>query len=427
MKCFIGLGSNQGDRRNILEQAAQKLKALSVGGTIKLSPIYESAPLVPKDAPAEWSELSFFNAVAQLEWRGTPPELLAQLKKIEKELGRESAPRWAPRRIDLDLLIFGDESFESDNLVIPHPEIQNRSFVLDPLRDLASTHLISSATPPVSVLARQLKSHRPLIMGVINCTPDSFSDGGENNEVESIAAKIQKMDELNIPLIDLGAESTRPQAQLVSAQEEWSRLEPALQEVQNNVQGRLFRLWLSLDTYKPEIAERALASGAVQIINDVNGLADPKMLGLVQESGCDFVFMHSLTVPANPEVCLPAHVDPVAELKSWLKNKLNLFESQRINLDRAIFDPGIGFGKTAFQSITLLRRMEEFKEFPIRILVGHSRKSFMKVWNIRDPKKRDGATLGVSLALQNKGVDILRVHDFENHKIAMHSFQEVLQ
>lgn len=427
MKCFIGLGSNQGDRRNILEQTAQKLKSLSIGGTLKLSPIYESAALVPKEAPVEWSEFSYFNAVAQLEWGGSPQELLIQLKKMEKELGRESAPRWAPRTIDLDLLTFGDENFKSDNLVIPHPEIRNRSFVMVPLRDLASCCIISPSDPCVSVLARQLKSHRPLIMGIINCTPDSFSDGGEYKEAESIAAKIKKMDELNIPLIDVGAESTRPQAQVVSAEEEWNRLAPALQEFQNCFQGRFFRPWLSVDTHKPEIAERALATGAVHMINDVNGLSDSRMLGLVQESGCDFVFMHSLNVPANPQVCLPPNVDPVAEIKGWLKDKLNLFESRGVNLDRAIFDPGIGFGKTAFQSLTLLRRMEEFKEFPIRTLVGHSRKSFMKSWNISDPKKRDGATLGVSLALQNKGVDILRVHDFENHKIAMHSFQEVLQ
>lgn len=426
MKCFIGLGSNKGDRRNILEQAAQKLSALSASGIIRLSPLYESAALVPLDAPVEWSEFSYFNAVIQLDWMGTPSELLMQLKKIEKELGRTAAPRWAPRVMDLDLLTYGEESFKSENLVIPHPEMKNRSFVLDPLKDLASTYTIPSSNQPVSVLARKLKSHAPLIMGVINCTPDSFSDGGENFDAEVLASKIKKMSELEIPMIDLGAESTRPQSKLISAQEEWSRLEPALNEVRHFFQGRWFRPLISLDTTKSEVAERALAQG-VQIINDVKGLSDPKMLGLIKESQCDFVFMHSLSVPANPEFCLPRDADPVKELKIWLQNKLNLFESQGINLDRAIFDPGIGFGKTAFQSITLLRRIEEFNEFPVRLLVGHSRKSFMKSWNIEDPKKRDGATLGVSLALKNKGVDILRVHDFENHKIAMHSFQEVLQ
>lgn len=426
MKCFIGLGSNKGDRRHTLEQAAQKLKALSVSGAIRLSPLYESAALVPKDSPVEWSEFSYFNAVIELDWQGTPKELLVQLKKIEKELGRESAPRWAPRMIDLDLLTFGNEILKTEALVIPHPEMQNRSFVLDPLKDLAATYTIPASHQPVSILARKSKSHAPLIMGVINCTPDSFSDGGENGDAKALTNKIKKMSELEIQMIDIGAESTRPQSQLISVEEEWNRLEPVLKEVHHFFQGRWFKPGISVDTSKPEVAERALDRG-VQIINDVKGLADPKMLGLVKERQCDFVFMHSLTVPANPHVCLPSEADPVAELKLWLKNKLNLFESQGINLDRAIFDPGIGFGKTAFQSITLLRRMEEFSEFPVRLLVGHSRKSFMNSWNIIDPKKRDGATLGVSLALKNKGVDILRVHDFENHKIAMHSYQEVLQ
>jgi 2-amino-4-hydroxy-6-hydroxymethyldihydropteridine diphosphokinase/dihydropteroate synthase len=362
----------------------------------------------------------------EIEWQGCPQELFQHLKKIEVELGRTEAPRWSPRRIDLDLLTFGDQIYQSENLQIPHHELLNRAFVLDPLKDLSSTFKVPTCLDTVSVLARKHKSHAPLIMGIINLTPDSFSDGGENLNPSSFELKIKKMQELAISIIDLGAESTRPGAQLIPVEEEWRRLEPALRYLKDKEQGNFFRQKISIDTSKPDIAERALSMGA-HIINDVSGVTDPKMLGLIKESQCDFVFMHSLSLPAHPEICLPKEQDPVSELKHWLDGKLKLFESAGLNLDRAIFDPGIGFGKTVAQSITLLRRWDEFSNLPIRTLVGHSRKSFMKAWNISDLKLRDASTLGVSLALKSKGVDILRVHDFETHKLALQSFQEILR
>jgi len=425
MKCFIGLGSNQGDRKQTLEFAIQKLNLISTNGKIIISPIYESSALIPIGAPKEWGEASYLNAVIQIEWSLSSMELLLELKQIEKDLGRITAPRWAPRIIDLDLLTFGDEVIDSENLKIPHPEILHRSFVLDPLKDLASTYQLPRTQKSVCVLARRLKSHTPLIMGILNLTPDSFSDGGVNLVTQNLESNLNKMLELEIPIVDLGAESTRPGAKMISIQEEWRRLEPALQYTHQFFKNKSFRPIISIDTSKPEIAERALSMG-VTMINDVSGLAHLKMRGLVKESGCDFIFMHSLTQPANPDVCWSKTVDPIQELKIWIEEKMKLFEKEGLDLDRAIFDPGIGFGKTALQSIAILRRLDEFSELPVRILIGHSRKSFIKAWNISSPQLRDSATLSVSLAIKNKGIDILRVHDFESHKIALQSFQEIL-
>jgi dihydropteroate synthase len=153
----------------------------------------------------------------------------------------------------------------------------------------------------------------------------------------------------------------------------------------------------------------------VDCINDVSGLADPGMLDVLQASSCDYVLMHSLRVPADPHLTLPADCDPVFDLKSWLSSKLALIEANGIDLSRIIFDPGIGFGKTAAQSISILRRMDEFADIPVRLMVGHSRKSFLNSVGEMDIKRRDAATLMISLDLASKGVDILRVHDVDNH------------
>lgn len=458
MKCFIGFGSNMGERKQNLEYAAQKIAQLSSDKRIKVSPLYESPALVPENAPREWSRLSYLNAVGEIEWDSTPRELLAELKKIEHSLGRENSTRWAPRVIDLDILTFGDqvlheqfprisEKLSGDlsknlalnlgadlpsysvlgegKLIIPHSELHRRSFVLDPFKDLASNLLLPQRERSLAVLARELPAHSPLLMAVVNLTPDSFSDGGQFSDLDHLEVQIKKMDDWNIPIIDLGAESTRPGATTISSQVEWERMQIALQLTQDLFRGRIFKPQISIDTTKPEIAEKALNYG-VKIINDVSGVSHPRMLSLLKESDCDFVFMHSLSVPAETSHRWDVSVDPITELKCWLSYKLDLFDYHGIDISRAIFDPGIGFGKTPEQSIAILKRISEFADLPVRLLVGHSRKSFIRSMGLGDSERKDGATLGISLAMREKKVDILRVHDFAGHQSAFKSYQEVL-
>lgn len=423
MKCFVGLGTNLGERRKNLEQAAAALAACSKGRFLRASSVYETPALVPPGAPSDWHQ-PYLNAAVEIDWAGSAEELLKKLKQIEKELGRVDAPRWAPRILDLDLLLFGDAQIHESGLQVPHPEILQRAFVLDPLKDLEPLLRIPGGKESVLALARKLKSRRPQIMAIVNLTPDSFSDGGETQTLEAMESKLHLLERSGTHAIDIGAESTRPGAKPISVEVEQLRLEPVLNLLQNHRKG-FFRPYLSVDTRRAETAALALSYGA-DCINDVSALSDPAMSDLLAGSTCDYVLMHSLSVPADPKITLPADSDPVEALKIWLKEKLAFLESKGISRNRIIFDPGIGFGKTAAQSLSLLKRIHEFSESPIRLLVGHSRKSFLKSLGIAEKSSADAATLALSIHIGcGKGVDILRVHNFESHAAAFRAEMEM--
>ena len=159
----------------------------------------------------------------------------------------------------------------------------------------------------------------------------------------------------------------------------------------------------------------------VDIVNDVSGLSD-EMLRVLKDTKVEYILMHSMTVPVSRDKTLPINKNPVDEIKKWLQEKINILKEHNISLDRVIFDPGIGFGKTSDQSLSLLKRIEEFYCFPLRILVGHSRKSFMKLFSSDNPMDRDFESAGVSLSLVEKGVDILRVHEADFHARVLRGF-----
>ena len=192
MKCFIGVGSNLGDRLQQLERAAQALRRGCPGDSFRASPVYQTPALVPVGAPQSW-RLPFLNAVIEIEFSGSSAELLQTLKKIEADLGRVQAEKWAPREIDLDILLFGPELINENNLQVPHPGLCERAFVLDPLKDLAPTLCLPGRAPtqPVVLQARERPGHSPLWMGILNLTPDSFSDGGEYADSAALTRKIE--------------------------------------------------------------------------------------------------------------------------------------------------------------------------------------------------------------------------------------------
>lgn len=411
MRCFIALGSNLGDRRANLESAAHALRGC--GRVLRASPIYSTAPLLAQGAPADW-EKTFLNAVIEIETGLSARDLLRGLKRIESDLGRDVSPRWAPRVIDLDLLLYGDERIREPDLQVPHAEAWNRGFVLDPLKDLAPNLRWPGETKTVLQRARELSSRSPLWMGILNLTPDSFSDGGRLTNPDEFARKVKTFEDAGVQIFDLGGESTRPGAEPVSAHQEWSRLQPALEALVASGKDRLFRPLLSVDTFHPETAEKALALGA-DWINDVSGLKDPAMIRLARDSGAPVVLMHSLTVPADKRVVLPPSEDPVRVLREWAERKMQELVEAGLSSERLIFDPGLGFGKTERQSLEILRRIREFSDLPMRLLVGHSRKSFMRLWTDQAPASRDGDSVGISLRLAGSGVEILRVHEPQLH------------
>lgn len=408
------MGSNLGDRRENLEQAAREISLIH--RVVATSPVYQNAALVPPGAPASWN-LAYLNAVIKIETEFAPEKLLHDLKRIEAALGRTPAARWAPRVIDLDILLYDGTIYRSDGLVIPHPEMWGRSFVLDPLKNLDPQLIVPGQTKTVLQRARELPGHAPLWMGILNLTPDSFSDGGQWNQPEKFLEKAKEMLAAGVHVLDLGAESTRPGATPLSSTDEWQRLEKPLRILRElltpsgqSLQRRFFLPKISVDTRHADVAERALSLGA-DWLNDVSGLREPAMVKLAARTTTPVVFMHSLSVPVDKTEHLPLMADPVETVKRWAQERIASLTAGGISPERLIFDPGIGFGKTETQSLEILKRIAEFHDLNVPVLVGHSRKSFLRLWTGAKAAHRDADSVGISLKLIQSGVEILRVHE----------------
>lgn len=414
MISYIGFGSNVGNRLKNLEEALAQLKSNTDFRLQAVSPVFETEPLLPLGAPPSWRK-SYLNSVIQIDWLGSATDLLKFLKLTEQNMGRKSAERWAPRIVDLDILSFGDEVLASELLTIPHPELSKRQFVLSALKHLCPQWKPPGVEQTILELSRTLSGAEPLFMGVVNLTPDSFSDCGATIALE-------KWDEVHVGILDLGGESTRPGALAVDTNEEWNRLKPALENIRRRYSGRHFRPWISVDTFHLETAKRAVEEYQVDMINDVSGLNDLAFLDWLAEVPTQYVLMHSLTVPADSSKTLVTS-EPTKEIKSWALEKLAQLETSGVNLSRVIFDPGIGFGKTSEQSSEIIQNISEFFELPVRLMVGHSRKSYLDPQVKRAPQERDPESIGVSLRLAQKGVDLLRVHNPEIHSRAFRAFQ----
>ena len=254
-----------------------------------------------------------------------------------------------------------------------------------------------------------------LLVGILNLTPDSFSDGVlANHPLERLKQLIAE----GAKVIDIGAESTRPNATPLTAEEEWERLVDVLPQAillchQHNVK-------VSLDSYHPENILKALPLG-LDWVNDVNALNNHEIIDALQSyPQASYVLMHSLGVPTNPAVTLPENTDPIEAVMAFFVEKLALLQASGINHHRIILDVGIGFGKTPEQSLQLMRRIGDFHELGCRLLVGHSRKSYLARFTNNAPAgERDGATLAASLALAKQGVHYLRVHEVKLHAQAM--------
>lgn len=299
----------------------------------------------------------------------------------------------------------------TDDLHVPHREAQKRPFVLAPLAEIAPGLEFPGTQKTVLQLYRALAANLPAWMAVVNVTPDSFANESERFNPATLSD--WAVPEANY--IDIGAESTRPGAEPVAPTKEWQRLAPVLQHLQDAFGSRQVKPKISIDTRNVETASRALAAG-VDVINDVTGLADPAMIERLAAAECEVVVMHSLGVPADPSIALPPAADPVRLVLEWCDAKLELLERHGLAIDRIIVDPGIGFGKSARQSLEIIKRADEFTALPCRVLFGHSRKSYLKTVTTLPPQDRDIETLAVSARLIDRGVDILRVHNVEAHR-----------
>ena len=258
--------------------------------------------------------------------------------------------------------------------------------------------------------------NRPLLMGILNVTPDSFSDGGKYFSKTQAIDQARRLEDEGADIIDIGGESTRPYSQPVSAEDEVCRVAPVLEAIQGKVS-----VPISIDTTKAIVAQAAIDLGA-EIINDISGLtADPEMASIALRSEAGLCVMHMQGTPATMQDA-PTYSSVIDEIMDYLRSQDERLRAIGIASTRICLDPGIGFGKTHEHNLTLLQHVAQFHALGRPLLVGHSRKGFIaKILGDKSLDRKYG-TIGVSLALATQGVQILRVHDVAPNKQALDLF-----
>jgi len=284
---------------------------------------------------------------------------------------------------------------------------------------------LPDAPPPPSLAPCPLGTtvfswERPYLMGVLNVTPDSFSDGGQFFAQSQALTQAQALLAAGVDLIDIGGESSRPGAAPVSVEEELSRVLPVIQELRAQS-----TIPISVDTTKPEVAQAALAVGA-DLINDISAGADPTMFPLLAGYTCPIVLMHMQGQPRTMQ--LQPHYDEVVdEVYEFFLERIQAAQAAGIARERLWLDPGIGFGKTVAHNLTLLRRLGEFQSLGCPLLIGTSRKRFIgTILYQPDPQARlwgTAATVALSIA---QGAQVIRVHDVQAMREVAQMTQAVL-
>jgi 2-amino-4-hydroxy-6-hydroxymethyldihydropteridine diphosphokinase/dihydropteroate synthase len=432
---ILGLGSNVGDRFAHLQKALEKIKLIPNLIIKQVSPLYVSDALLPENAPSTWN-MPFINCAIRCETVLTPEELLNAIKQIEIQLGRPlQKAEWSPRNIDIDILAWDDLTQYDNQLHIPHEYLHERPFAFWPLADIAPFWVYPIAGSLQGKTAVELASqwgsrftgeapfhtkqiHQRIdtseLVGILNLTPDSFSSDGAFYKPKAAIEQLVSLVDAGATIIDIGAEATGPNATPITAAEEWLRLEPvllALCEIKNNL---AFMPKISIDTYHPETVKKASAFN-IDWINDVSGGMNSAMLDvLTDDHAGDIVIMHHLGVPVNSQT-LAARQDAVFIVYQWAEKQLGILQNLGINHERIIIDVGIGYGKTAEQSLALIKNCRLFHNLGTRLLIGHSRKSFLKSFTDNPPNERDHETLALSLYLNEQKIDYLRVHNVAAH------------
>jgi dihydropteroate synthase len=249
----------------------------------------------------------------------------------------------------------------------------------------------------------------------VNVTPDSFSGDGIFHSEKVLLQQLETFAKNGVSILDVGAESTRPNAVPVTTAEELERLQWAFKIISEF--GARFRI--SLDCRHADVVKRISETNQVDFLNDVTGFSTSEMTGVLKNSDAKAFVMHSLGVPPTKEKVLAEETDPCEQLISWWGKKIESLESNGVDRARLIFDPGIGFGKTPAQNLYILKTLQAFSAVKNEIMIGHSRKSFQTVFSDRKSSERDLETALVSQNLNTAYVQYLRVHDPVSQRLAL--------
>ncbi|GAB5368649.1 hypothetical protein AAMO2058_001337900 [Amorphochlora amoebiformis] len=427
-----------------IKSAVSQVRALEgVRRVSRTSFLYESPPALVQEQP------NFLNGVIEIETKLDPYSLITSLQGIEDHMLRDrSQIRYGPRVIDLDVLIYQDGTIISDppTLTLPHDQLINRPFVLQPLHDLCPELEIPGKNMRVDEALTLLKetedykglrrvlpwigggvvdmTDRTLIMGILNCTPDSFSDGGKYIDPDIAVSHAKKMVQDGADILDIGGQSTRPGAAMVTAKEETERVVPVINRIRSDP--FFDQIPISIDTFRHEVALNAVEAGA-NIINDVSGgrLDEYNMFKVVAELDVPYILMHMRGDPNTMQSEQNTKYNDVVETVSKeLCEQIDIAEKMGIPRWNIIIDPGIGFAKKAPESLKLLQDLPRLQklcgDFPV--LSGPSRKSFIEYAfsqrfdasdsdSHKDLHPRVFGTAAAVTASVLGGAKILRVHD----------------
>ena len=406
---FLALGSNLGQKEKNIDLAIEKIKSIPCK-ILKIAPFYKTRPLLPDNADKTYNKI-FLNTVIKIATNLNPFELLKKTQQIEIDIGREKKHKfWSPRVIDIDILYCKENGkpieILEQNLQIPHKEIFNRAFVLDPLSQIAPNLIIDGKN--ILSCAKKHKNHQANKMAIVNINNNSFSGDGITNKHE-VEKKISMLVKKRIAFIDMGAESTNPNAKPITYIGEIDRLKKAdIVRIINKYKTNGVKF--SIDTYHPETAKFAIENG-FDIINDVNGFKNEKMWQIMQNNpNVEAVIMHSIEPNGNKNNTIDKNANLIDILNKWvckIEEKANQYS---IDKERIIIDYGIGFGKTAEQDLFIIDNINKVDNKNFRVLIGHSRKSFLKLLGANSIKERDTITKKLSCKMTKNGVDILRSH-----------------
>jgi len=268
---------------------------------------------------------------------------------------------------------------------------------------------------------RQLALTRPLVMGILNVTPDSFSDGSKYNSVDKAVERALEMETEGADIIDIGGESSRPGSEPVSEKQELERIIPVMKALKKHL-----KVPISVDTYKANVAKVSLEEGA-EIINDISALRfDRQMAPLAAEKKVPVILMHMLGTPRDMQKN-PTYKNCIQEINDFFENRIDFCIEMGIDKSKIIIDPGIGFGKRLSDNIEIIAKLGEFKKNNRPIMVGVSRKSFIGMISpeSNDPARRLGGSIAAAVVSVLNGADIVRVHDVAETVEALKIYQAV--
>lgn len=382
---ILSLGSNLEDRFASLKSAIEKLSEIM--SIEKESVVFETEAILPENAPAEWNR-PYLNMVLRGKTDLKVEDFFVKSKEFETQLGRQQIGKWGPRIVDIDILYYGNKIISTKNLTIPHKQIPNRVFLKSLLNIIGfkfNDEETNDYTPLDSFVLK------PNFVGIVNVTPDSFSDGGQYFNTEDALERIERLRKIGTDVIELGAQSTRPGYEEIPPQEELKRLLAVMENLTNFSH-------IGIDSYFDDVIKPVINKFDIKWVNDQNGVLKKTTLKILVDRDIKYVTMlHGTNV-------------------LWLKERIRFLREVGFKNENIIIDPGIGFGKTKFENIGFIKTIKDLKDFGCKIMLGHSRKSFLSTFTNAEPKDRDIETLAVSNFAIKNGVDYLRVHNVEMHK-----------